>query len=113
LALAVVLVAFALAAVALGTMLGTFLKTESQASGLSIMLGMSMALLGGCWYPIELFPEAVRSVVRVLPTTWAMQDLTEPSLRGAGLMDILPEAGVLLAFAGVYFAIGVWRFRYE
>jgi len=113
LALAVVLLSFALAAVALGTMLGTFIKTESQASGLSILLGMAMALLGGCWYPIELFPEVARTAARILPTNWAMQGLTDLTTRGQGLIGILPEAGVLLGFAIVFFVVGVWRFRYE
>jgi ABC-2 type transport system permease protein len=63
-ALAVIMTASALSAAALGTMLGTMVKTDSQASGLSIMLGMVMALLGGCWYPIELFPEVVRNIVK-------------------------------------------------
>lgn len=112
-ALAVVMTASALAAAALGTMLGTFVKTEGQASGLSIMLGMVMALLGGCWYPIELFPEVVRNIVKVLPTTWAMQGMLDILLRGQGVRGILPEAGVLLGFAAVFFTIGVWRFRYE
>ncbi len=113
LALAVMLVSFGLAAVALGTMLGAFIKTESQGSGLSIMLGMVMALLGGCWYPIEFFPEVARVASKALPTAWAMQGLTDLVLRGQGLPAILPEAGVLIAFAAVFFAIGVWRFRYE
>jgi ABC-2 type transport system permease protein len=113
LALAVLMVSFALAASALGTTLGTFVKTEGQASGLSIMLGMVMALMGGCWYPLELFPETVQNIVKVLPTTWAMQGLLDLVLRGGGLMDILPEAGVLLGFAGVFFVVGVMRFRYE
>ena len=43
-ALLAVLLAFGLAAVAMGTMMGTFVKTESQASGMSIMLGMVMGL---------------------------------------------------------------------
>jgi hypothetical protein len=34
-------------------------------------------------------------------------------LRGRGLFDILPEAGVLLGFAAVFFVVGVWRFRFE
>ena len=113
LALFIVLTASALAAAALGTMLGTFVKTESQASGLSIMLGMVMALLGGCWYPIELFPQMVQTAVKVLPTTWAMQGMLDMLLRGQGVAGILPEAGVLLGFAAVFFAIGILRFRYE
>jgi len=112
-ALAVILVATALAGGALGVALGAFVKTSGQANGLSIMLGMVMALLGGCWYPIELFPTFVQNAVKILPTTWAMQGMLDLVLRGQGMRAILPEAGVLLGFAALFFAVGVWRFRYE
>lgn len=113
LALFTILISAALAAGAIGTAMGTFIKTEGQASGLSIMAGMVMALMGGCWYPLELFPEVVRNIVKILPTTWAMQGLLDLVLRGGGLVEILPEAGVLLGFAAIFFGIGVMRFRYE
>lgn len=112
-ALGAVLFASALAAGALGTMLGTFVKSERQAGGLSIMLGMVMAMMGGCWYPVELFPDAVRSAVQVLPTYWAMQGLLDVVLRGQGLAAVLPNVGILLGFAAVFFGVGVARFRYE
>ena len=113
LALFVVLFCAALAAAAFGTTMGTFIKTEGQANGLSIMFGMIFALMGGCWYPLELFPKAIQSAVKILPTTWAMQGLLDLVLRGKGLVDILPEAGVLLGFAATFFTVGVLRFRYE
>ena len=113
LALFVVMASAALAAGAIGTTMGTFIKTEGQASGLSIMMGMVMALLGGCWYPLELFPAVVQNIVKILPTTWAMQGLLDLVLRGGGMADILLEAGVLLGFAAVFFTVGVMRFRYE
>jgi ABC-2 type transport system permease protein len=112
-ALAVVMVAFVLSSAALGTTLGTFVRSEAQASGLSIMLGMVLSLLGGCWYPIELFPPAVQTAVHIFPTTWAMQAMTDITMRGQGLVQILPEAAVLLGFALVFFIVGVVRFRYE
>ncbi len=113
LALALIMVSSALAAAALGTTLGTFIKTEGQANGLSIMLGQVMALLGGCWYPIELFPVFVQNAVRVLPTRWAMQGMLNLVQRGQGLEGVLTESAVLLGFAVVFFAVGVFRFRYE
>ncbi len=113
LALFIILTSAALAAGAIGTTMGTFIKTEGQASGLSIMMGMVMALMGGCWYPLELFPAVVQNIVKILPTTWAMQGLLDLVLRGGGLVQILPEAGVLLGFAAIFFSVGVWRFRYE
>jgi ABC-2 type transport system permease protein len=113
LALFVILTTAALAAAAFGTTMGTFVKTESQANGLSIMFGMIFAMMGGCWYPLELFPPVVQNAVKIFPTTWAMEGLLDIVLRGRGLVDILPEAGVLLGFAAVFFVVGVWRFRYE
>ena len=112
-ALAVILISTALAGAALGTTLGTFVKTEGQAGSLSILAGMVMALLGGCWFPLELFPQMIRKAVNVLPTTWAMQGMIDIVLGGQGLGTVLPIAGVLLAFAIVFFGVGIWRFRYE
>jgi len=113
LALFLILLCSALAAAAFGTTMGTFIKTEGQASGLSVMFGMVFALMGGCWYPLELFPPAIQNAVKVLPTTWAMQGMLDLVLRGGGVQDVLPEAGVLLGFALIFFSVGVWRFRFE
>jgi ABC-2 type transport system permease protein len=113
LALFLILLASALAAAAFGTTMGTFIKTEGQASGLSIMFGMVFALMGGCWYPLELFPPVIQNAVKVLPTTWAMQGMLDLVLRGGGLQNVLPEVGVLLGFAVIFFSLGVWRFRFE
>jgi ABC-2 type transport system permease protein len=113
LALFVLLISSALAAAAFGTPLGPVIKSAGQALGLSIMFGMLSAMMGGCMYPLERFPPAIQSAVRILPTTWAMQGMLDLGLRGGGLMDILPEAGVLLGFAAIFFSVGVLRFRYE
>jgi len=113
LGLAVLLISAALSAAAFGTMLGTFIKTSAQANGLSIMFGMVFAMMGGCWYPLELFPPAIQRAVKVLPTTWAMEGMLDLGLRGGGLLDVLPESGVLLGFAALFFTIGLLRFRFE
>jgi ABC-2 type transport system permease protein len=113
LALFLILLSSALAAAAFGTTMGTFIKSEGQASGLSVMFGMVFALMGGCWYPLELFPPAIQNAVKVLPTTWAMQGMLDLVLRGGGLPEVLPEVLVLLGFAAIFFSLGVWRFRYE
>jgi ABC-2 type transport system permease protein len=112
-ALALMLLAFGLASVALGTTLGTLVRSEGQASNLSIALGMVMALLGGCWFPLELFPRAAQSAAQALPTYWAMRGLSDLVLRRQGLADVTLEAAALGGFAVIFFVIGVSRFRYE
>jgi ABC-2 type transport system permease protein len=112
-ALLLLMSAFAISSVAFGTMLATIVKTQSQAGNLSIMLGMTMALMGGCWWPMELFPETVKTAVKILPTTWTMNGLTDLITRGAATADILPNVGVLLVFTLVFFVIGIRRLRFE
>ena len=113
LAVMAVLLAFGLSSVAMGVMLGAFVKTESQASGLSIMLGMTFGLLSGCLWPLELFPPTMQTVAHVLPMTWAMQALTDLAVRGGDFVAILPAIGYMLASAVLFFIVGVLRFRYE
>ena len=112
-ALAAVLVTFGLAAAAMGVMLGTLVKTSRQANGVSILLGMTLGLLGGCMWPLEFFPPTLQRIVHLVPTTWAMEALTDISVRGAGLLQVMPSVIVLLGFAVLFFVLGVWRFRYE
>jgi len=113
LAVFLILACSALAAAAIGTAMGTFIKSEGQATGLSIMAGMMMGMLGGCWFPLELFPSFMQTIAHIFPTYWAMQGLLDLLLRGGGIVEILLEAGALLAFAVIFFSLGVWRFRYE
>ena len=108
-----ILTCSALAAAAIGTAMGTFIKSEGQATGLSIMAGMMLGMLGGCWFPLELFPPVMQNIAQIFPTTWAMQGLLDLLLRGAGVVEILPKAGMLIVFAGIFFGVGVWRFRFE
>jgi len=51
--------------------------------------------------------------VKVLPSTWAMQGLTDIIVYGKGLSEVWLNAIVLLAFAAIYFVIGVRRLRLD
>ena len=113
LALVVMLLTFGLAGTAFGLLLGTFSRTMSQAGGLSILCAMLFAALGGCWWPLEITPPIYQTIVKVLPSTWAMQGLTEIITFGKGLSDVWLNAVVLLVFAAIYFVIGVRRLRLD
>jgi ABC-2 type transport system permease protein len=62
-------------------------------------------------YPIELFPDSLRTVAHVTPHAWAAEALADVQRHGAGLADILPELGVLLGFAAVLLLVGAWLLR--
>jgi ABC-2 type transport system permease protein len=74
---------------------------------------MSLAALGGAWWPLEVTPPLYQSAVQVLPTTWAMRGFNDVIVGGQDVSGVLLEAGVLLGFAVVFLAIGVRRLRFE
>ena len=49
----------------------------------------------------------------VVPARWAMDGLDAMTWRGLGLGAALAPAGVLLAFAALFGALAVARFRWE
>ena len=54
LALILIMLAFALCVTALSFALGSFVKDETQAAGLTNLLEISLAALGGAWWSLEL-----------------------------------------------------------
>lgn len=113
LALLLVMVSFLTAATALSLALGTRLETEAQANGLANLLGLTLAPLGGAWWPLEIVPDFLRAIGHVSPVAWAMDGFRMLIFENGDLNTVLVPIAVLLAFAVVCFGIGVRGFRYE
>lgn len=113
LAVALVVISFILASAAIGFSLATFVRTEDQAAGMSTFLALTLAPLGGAWWPLEIVPDVMVIIGHISPIAWAMDGFQDLIWYDGGLTDVLPEVGVLLLFAAVFTAIGVWKFKYE
>ena len=108
-----VMAAFVLCITAVTFALAPWIKSEGQASGLVLLLSLSLAPLGGAWWPLEIVPEFMQTIGHISPVAWAMDAFHDLILYNGGLRDVLPEIGVLLAAAAVLFVIGIRSFKYE
>jgi ABC-2 type transport system permease protein len=111
--LALVILIFPLTSTALGLALATVARTSAQASSLQLLLGLTLAPLGGAWWPLEIVPDFMKTIGHISPIAWAMDALQEMMFYDGTVIDILPMLGVLLGMAAVFFAFGVWNFKYE
>jgi len=111
--LVVVSLAAAATATGLGVLVSALARTEAQVGGLTVLLLLTMSALGGCFVPRFIMPEWLRTIGLVTPHAWALDAYQDLLVRGYGLLEVLPKVGGLAAFAIVFFAIGVWRFRFE
>ncbi len=112
LALVLVVVAYTLSVTALSFALGSRLKNPAQASGLSLLLTLTLAPLGGAWWPLDISPQFMQVAGHISPVAWAMEAFTKLTYQGGSLPDIWMQLLVLLGFAVVAFAIAIPRFSY-
>lgn len=106
------LLAFSLVAGAAGLLLGSVLRTAQQATAVGLLVALGLAALGGSMMPLEFFSPAMLTVAHLItPHAWAADGFAALLRRDAGLIDILPQLGVLLAAAAVLLAAAAWRLR--
>jgi ABC-type multidrug transport system permease subunit len=109
----IVLVAWASFCASAGLLLGSLAKTEGQATGLGVLFANALAALGGCWWPIEVTPEWMQSLQKLIPTGWTMDALHKLISFQAGALSAVSNVAILLAGTLVVGWLAVDRFRYE
>jgi ABC-2 type transport system permease protein len=117
--LAIVLVSLALglSATSLGVMVAALARTERQADATGMVLGFLLAGIGGC-IQIGLIPTYrmegfLGTLSKFVPHAYALDSYRMLMIEAGRLADVLPNILILLGFALVFFAIGVWKFKYE
>ncbi len=113
LALLLLVIVYTLAVTALSFAVGPGLKNPAQASGLGLLLTLTMAPLGGAWWPMSISPHFMQIIGHVTPVAWAMDGFTALTYNGAHLTDILLPLAVLLGMTVILFIIAIPRFRYH
>jgi ABC-type multidrug transport system permease subunit len=99
------------AGTAFGLIIAGVARTRDSVLPLGAIVIMSMAAIGGCWWPIDLEPRWMRTVALALPTTWAMESFNDLMIRLRGVEATLKPTAVLVAYGAAYLAIGLWLFR--
>ena len=108
---AAILVLFGLTGAGAAMLMGSVFRNDQQAGGIGVMLGLGLAALGGAMVPVEVMPPGMQQVARGTPHAWALDAFAELVRRDGSLIDILPQLGVLAAFAAGLLALAAWRFR--
>lgn len=90
---------FAWMSASLGVLVGALAKNPDSTIALCVLVSMMMAALGGCWWPLEVVPDGLRTAGHFFPTAWAMDALHQLISFGSGLERVTKEILILLLFA--------------
>jgi ABC-2 type transport system permease protein len=96
-----------------GLLIAAIGNSPKTARGVSTLAALVMVMLGGAWVPTFVFPKWMQQATLVVPVRWAVDGLDATTWRGLGVSSAAVPTVVLLAFAAVFTAISLARFRWE
>lgn len=99
------------AAMGLQSLVTTLAKTDEQAAGYGAIVGVTLGLLGGTFFPVSQAPGFISRLSFLTPHAWLMRGFGELSGGVAGVADVVPSMLALLAIGGVTGAIALVRSR--
>lgn len=93
-------VLFGLVSAGMSILIGTLFDQPDAAVSIGVPVGVGMAALGGCMFPLALAPAAMQVAGKVLtPHAWAVEALLDSAGEGAGLADLWVNLVVLAVWA--------------
>jgi ABC-2 type transport system permease protein len=96
---------------AFAVMLATLANTIRSASSLAVITSLVLAPLGGCWWPLFLYPEWLQNIAKISPHAWATDGFEKLMVFGANFGDAVPAMLALLVFTVIFGGIAIWQFR--
>lgn len=110
-AVTLTLLVFSWVAGSLGVLAASVLKAEDRVVGVCVLASLAMAALGGCWWPLEIAPDALKVIAHCLPTGWALDALHQLISFGSGFGAVVKPLAVLLVFGAVANLLAARWFR--
>jgi ABC-type polysaccharide/polyol phosphate export permease len=98
---------------ALGLLLASRARTIEAASGLMNIVMMPMWIASGVFFSSQKFPDGMQPFIKVLPLTAVIDALRANMLQGANLAQLAPQAGIILFWLVICFALALKLFRWR
>jgi ABC-2 type transport system permease protein len=111
--LLLVAISGALAMISFGFMMAARFASEELANGAINLASWPMMLLSGVWFSLEGAPGWLQAGASALPLTQMLHAARAVMLDGAGIGDVLPNLGWLVAMTLLFLGIAATGFRWR
>jgi len=111
LALLLPIAGIAFAAAAFGLLVAAVAPSRDAVLPVGSAVAITMAAMGGCWWPIDLEPRWMRQLSLGFPTRWAMEAFNDLMMRQRTVSAALQPTAMMLGFGLLFLLAGVALFR--
>lgn len=102
--------ATALAATGIATLVVGFARTEDQAGSLVAIVAITLGIIGGSFFPISQAPEGMATLSMITPHRWFIVGINDLAA-GGGVTAVAGSLAVLCAIGAATLAVGLVRAR--
>jgi len=88
-------------------------KNESTIPPFANLITLPQFLLGGTFFPIDVFPKWLQPISKALPLTHLNTAMRAVAFEGQSLWDIKNEIGILLLWGVIVYAVAIKVFKWE
>jgi len=107
----------AFTASAMGMLLAALAKTAKQAGSIGVILAFVLAGVGGALAisPTPFYRSGgfIGIISSLTPQNHAVEGFYRLMAENASLVQVLPQIGILLGMGILFFAVALWRFRFD
>lgn len=97
----------------LGLIVSSIAKDENSVPPMANLITLPQFLLAGTFFPIEVFPEWLQPISKILPLYYLNNALRAVSFEGATLTELGSDLGALLIMAIVIYAVAIKVFKWN
>ena len=108
----IVLVLTIIAMTSLGIIAASFIMVLKRGDPVTLLISSLAVLLGGVYYPIQLMPQWLQHLSRLLPITYSLDAMRRTLLADASFQDVMPDIIALAIFGIVLVPVSLLVFRY-
>jgi ABC-2 type transport system permease protein len=109
-AVAGLVIATAVAATGIATLVVGFARTEEQAGGAIAIVALSLAVLGGSFFPLSQAPEGLAAISNITPHAWFLRGINDLTA-GGGIDTVAVPIAALLVVGLITGGLGLARAR--
>ena len=107
-----ILLTTSLSATALGLMIATLVRSDSQVSAYATAFVILLASLSGCFLPRDWLSPEMQIVSLFTPHGWALIAYDNILTQATANQALVAQCcGVLVLYAVAFFSVGIWKFR--
>ncbi|WP_067931801.1 ABC transporter permease [Alicyclobacillus kakegawensis] len=110
LAMAVIVLCLAICGTGIGLAVSLLARGENHGRGITMLITLGGAALGGLWVPESMLPHFARVLSHFTPQYWAQQGFQQVMAHGGHTADVVQSLAVLLAFGAAGLVVALWRF---